>query len=51
MASDLDRKFDATLAQVTGPGGRVVVDAMQGRAIVGNFPGHLPDVFRHFLRD
>ena len=49
MASDLDRKFDETLAAVTGPGGRVVIGRDgEGRAIVGNFPGTLPALFRTF---
>jgi acyl-CoA synthetase (AMP-forming)/AMP-acid ligase II len=49
MASDLDRKFDGTLAAVTGPGGRIVIEHdEQGRAIVGNFPGTLPALFRTF---
>ena len=49
MASDLDRKFDETLAAETAPGGRIVIDRDdQGRAIVGNFPGTLPSMFRTF---
>ena len=49
MASDLDRKFDETLAAVTGPGGRVVIERdEQGRAIVANFPATLPSLFRTF---
>jgi long-chain acyl-CoA synthetase len=49
MASELDRKFDETLAAVTGPGGRIVIDHdAQGRAIVGNFPPTLPSLFRTF---
>ena len=49
MASDLDRKFDETLAAVTGPGGRVVIERDdEGRAIVGNFPATLPALFRTF---
>ncbi len=49
MPSELDRKFDAMLARVTGPGGRLVIkrDA-EGRAIVGNFPATLPGLFRAF---
>lgn len=49
MPSELDRKFDAVLAAVTGPGGRVVIgkdDA--GRAIVTNFPATLPGFFDIF---
>ena len=49
MASDLDRKFDETLAAVIGPGGRIVLDRDgQGRAFVSNFPGTLPALFRTF---
>ena len=49
MASDLDRKFDETLAQVTGPGGRLVIERdEQGRAIVANFPATLPSLLRTF---
>ena len=49
MPSELDRRFDAELARVTGPGGRLVIgrDAL-GRAIVDNFPATLPDFFRAF---
>ena len=44
--SELDRKYDAVLAAVTGPGGRVVIDKdEQGRAVVGNFPATLPMFF------
>jgi acyl-CoA synthetase (AMP-forming)/AMP-acid ligase II len=49
MQSDLDRKFDETLAAVTGPGGRVAIERdSQGRAIVANFPATLPSFFRTF---
>ena len=49
MASELDRKFDETLAAVTGPGGRIIIEHdEQGRAIVGNFPATLPSLFRTF---
>jgi len=49
MASDLDRKFDETLAAVTGPGGRIQVELdAQGRPFVANFPGTLPGLFRTF---
>ena len=49
MASDLDRKFDETLAAITGPGGRIVIDRDQlGRAIVSNLPATLPSLFRTF---
>ena len=49
MASELDLRFDAELARVVGPGGRLVVgkDAL-GRAIVDNFPATLPEFFRIF---
>jgi acyl-CoA synthetase (AMP-forming)/AMP-acid ligase II len=49
MASELDRKFDAVLAAVTGPGGRIVIGRdEQGRAIVTNFPATLPSFFKAF---
>ncbi len=49
MSSDLDRKFDAVLAAVTGPGGRIVLGADgEGRAIVANFPSTLPIFFKTF---
>ena len=49
MGSDLDRKFDETLAAVIGPGGRIVIDRdSDGRAFVSNFPGTLPSLFRTF---
>ncbi len=49
MASDLDRKFDAVLAAVTGPGGRIVLgNDEHGRAIVTNFPATLPAFFKTF---
>jgi acyl-CoA synthetase (AMP-forming)/AMP-acid ligase II len=49
MPSELDRKVDAALAEVTGPGGRVQIgrDA-QGRAIVTNLPATLPGMFDAF---
>ena len=48
-ASDLDRKFDAVLAAVTGPGGQIVIDHdAEGRAIVTNFPATLPAFFKTF---
>jgi long-chain acyl-CoA synthetase len=49
MPSELDRKYDAVLAAVTGPGGRIQIgrDA-QGRAIVTNFPATLPAFFDAF---
>jgi acyl-CoA synthetase (AMP-forming)/AMP-acid ligase II len=49
MASELDLKFDETLAAVTGPGGRILIEHDElGRAIVANFPGTLPSLFRTF---
>ena len=49
MPSELDQRYDAVLAAVTGPGGRVVVgtDAM-GRRRVENFPPTLPGFFKAF---
>ena len=48
-ASDLDRKFDAVLAAVTGPGGQIVTGQdPQGRTIVANFPATLPAFFKIF---
>jgi len=47
--TDLDRKFDAVLAAVTGPGGRVILGQDEhGRAIVTNFPATLPLFFKTF---
>jgi acyl-CoA synthetase (AMP-forming)/AMP-acid ligase II len=49
MPSELDRKFDETLAQVIGPGGRLVIgEDDQGRAIVANFPATIPALLRTF---
>ncbi|HXH15145.1 MAG TPA: class I adenylate-forming enzyme family protein [Sphingomonas sp.] len=49
MASELDRQFDAVLAAVIGPGGRLVIERDdQGRAIVANFPATLPAFFKTF---
>ena len=48
-ASELDRKFDAVLAAVTGPGGQIVIDQdAEGRDIVANFPATLPAFFETF---
>ena len=49
MPSALDRKFDAVLAVVTGPGGRIQLgkDAA-GRTIVTNLPPTLPGLFDAF---
>jgi acyl-CoA synthetase (AMP-forming)/AMP-acid ligase II len=47
--SELDRKFDAVLAAVTGPDGRVILDRdEQGQTIVANFPPTLPLFFKTF---
>jgi acyl-CoA synthetase (AMP-forming)/AMP-acid ligase II len=49
MPSELDRKFDAVLADVTGPEGRVRIGRDdQGRAIVTNLPATLPLLFDFF---
>jgi long-chain acyl-CoA synthetase len=49
MPSELDRRFDAVLAAVIGPGGRLVIERdSEGRAVVGNFPATLPGLFRVF---
>ena len=49
MPSELDRRFDELLAQVTGPGGRLVVGQdEEGRAVVSHFPATLPSLFRTF---
>ena len=48
-ASELDRKYDAVMAAITGPGGRVILDKdEQGRTIVANFPATLPLFFKTF---
>ena len=49
MPSELDRKFDAVLAAVTGPGGRIVLgEDEEGRKIVTNLPPTLPGMFDAF---
>jgi acyl-CoA synthetase (AMP-forming)/AMP-acid ligase II len=49
MRSELDRQFDETLAEVIGPGGRLVIERDDlGRAYVANFPGTLPLFFKTF---
>jgi acyl-CoA synthetase (AMP-forming)/AMP-acid ligase II len=49
VPSDLDRKFDAVLAAVTGPGGPIQIGRdPQGRAIVTNLPPTLPGLFDAF---
>jgi len=47
--SELDRKYDAVMAAVTGPGGRVILaQDDEGRTIVTNFPPTLPLFFKTF---
>ncbi|HET8750156.1 MAG TPA: class I adenylate-forming enzyme family protein [Sphingomicrobium sp.] len=47
--NELDRRYDAELARVTGPGGRIVIGRdSQGRAIIENFPATLPSFFKTF---
>ena len=49
MPSELDRRYDNTLAAVTGPGGTIVIGKDErGQAIVTNFPATLPALFRTF---
>ena len=49
MPTELDRRFDAVLSAVTGPGGRLAIgEDAQGRAIVTNFPATLPSFFATF---
>ena len=49
MPSELDRRYDAVLAVVTGEGGRVQIGRdEQGRAIVTNLPPTLPGLFDIF---
>jgi long-chain acyl-CoA synthetase len=49
MASELDRKYDAVLAEQIGAGGRFRIDRDdKGRAIVGNLPATLPGLFKAF---
>jgi steroid-24-oyl-CoA synthetase len=49
MPSELDRKFDAVLAAVIGPGGRIQIGRDgEGRAIVTNLPPTLPAMFEAF---
>jgi long-chain acyl-CoA synthetase len=49
MLTELDRRYDELLAEVTGPGGRLVIgEDAQGRAIVTNFPATVPDLLRTF---
>ena len=49
MPSELDRKYDAVLAAVTGEGGRFKIERDEaGRAYVSNLPGTLPLLFDIF---
>ena len=49
MPSQLDQQYEAVLAALTGPGGRLVIERDElGRAYVGNFPGTLPLFFKTF---
>ncbi|MFN3387497.1 MAG: class I adenylate-forming enzyme family protein [Allosphingosinicella sp.] len=49
MPSELDRKFDAVMAAVTGPGGRIALGKDdEGRTIVTNLPPTLPGLFDAF---
>ena len=49
MQTELDRRYDAELARVTGPGGRIVLDRDElGRVIVANFPATLPGLLHTF---
>ena len=48
-ATELDRKYDAGMAAITGPGGRVILDKDErGQTIVANFPATLPLFFKTF---
>jgi acyl-CoA synthetase (AMP-forming)/AMP-acid ligase II len=49
MPSELDRQYDAVLAEVTGPDGRIQLGRdEQGRTIVTNLPATLPILFDAF---
>ena len=49
MPSELDRRYDEMLAELTGPAGPLVVGQDEhGRAIITNFPATLPGLFRAF---
>jgi acyl-CoA synthetase (AMP-forming)/AMP-acid ligase II len=47
--TELDRSYDAGIAAITGPGGRVILDRDEwGQVIVTNFPATLPLFFKTF---
>jgi long-chain acyl-CoA synthetase len=47
--TELDRNYDAGMAAITAPGGRVILGQDdQGRTIVTNFPPTLPSFFKTF---
>jgi acyl-CoA synthetase (AMP-forming)/AMP-acid ligase II len=49
LPSELDRRYDAVLAAVTAPGGRIQIGTdAEGRAIVTNLPPTLPMLFDLF---
>lgn len=49
MPTELDQRYDAVFAAVTGPGGRIVVgEDGKGRKIVTNFPPTMPGFFKAF---
>ena len=51
MPSELDRRFDKMLAEVTGPGGVIALGQDNlGQAIVTNFPATLPGLIRAFAK-
>ncbi|MEO8454104.1 MAG: class I adenylate-forming enzyme family protein [Sphingomicrobium sp.] len=49
MPSELDRRYDEALADVSGPGGSLVIGKDErGQAILTNFPATLPGLFWTF---
>jgi steroid-24-oyl-CoA synthetase len=49
MGSELDRRYDELLAEITSPGGRLVIEEDElGRSVVSNFPATLPQFFKTF---
>ncbi|GAA4032852.1 class I adenylate-forming enzyme family protein [Sphingomonas rosea] len=49
MPSELDQRYDAVLAAVTGPGGRIIVGTDDaGCRVVTNFPQTMPVFFKIF---